>query len=534
MQGLPAGTTSEMQPRGRWALALALLVGLAWAPAVGGDFVWDDINNLVNTDRLMYPDAFVQVFRHDAMWSAGKEQGPVATYRPLALASFVLDFQLYGRAAWGFHLSSVLLHLLVTLLFFAFLTRWVRDVRVAFGLALVWALHPTAAEAVAWINGRSEVLALLFGLCAALAVSRPRLRPIHYLAAWAGLTLALLGKETGGILVPVAVWLAGEADGRAAQGPPWRRVHWPMVGVGVLAILSYGFLRHQAITGGVAAGTGNAVQAIPALPAVWARALQAFLLPVERSVGHLHHWLVALPTAEAVAYGAAAALMFAVIGAAWWKGERVGAVALLWWLGSLMPVSLVVVKNWPGLYRWLYIGSPGLVLAAWRLALYRAPTRRVLGGLAVASVLCLVQVERTIAVWRTDGTLWMAMVEEQPDEAYGYIGLGRYLLQQGDRQLAHTVLQKAIDLGPGRPEPYFLQAALYTEIGRCHDAWKVVAGHVKLEAIPPDLLGRVARCWDLVGNREAALYHYGLCAATFPPCAVRLAAIQQGDPVGAP
>ena len=44
------------------------------------------------------------------------------------------------------------------------------DRRTAWALAAIWAVHPAAVEAVAWINGRSELFALLFGLVRQAAI----------------------------------------------------------------------------------------------------------------------------------------------------------------------------------------------------------------------------------------------------------------------------------------------------------------------------------------------------------------------------
>ena len=50
--------------------AVALLTFLAWSPAILGGFAWDDTNNLVDNQRLQGWGALVEVFKHDAMWSA--------------------------------------------------------------------------------------------------------------------------------------------------------------------------------------------------------------------------------------------------------------------------------------------------------------------------------------------------------------------------------------------------------------------------------------------------------------------------------
>src|SRR6201985_152882 len=153
------------------ALLVAVLVAAAWAPALRGDFVWDDQHDIVHSDRLHHARAIIDVFRHHAMWSADQPETTVATYRPLALATLAIDYQLWQLRPAGYHATSILLHVLATLALLLILRRLLRDELAAAALALLFAFHPANAEAVAWINGRSEVLALGFGALALWAAA---------------------------------------------------------------------------------------------------------------------------------------------------------------------------------------------------------------------------------------------------------------------------------------------------------------------------------------------------------------------------
>jgi hypothetical protein len=88
--------------------------------------------------------------------------GHATNWHPLTWISHMLDFELFGLGAGWHHLVNVLLHLLSTLLLFAFLkqttgARW----RSAF-VAFVFALHPLHVESVAWIAERKDVLSGFF------------------------------------------------------------------------------------------------------------------------------------------------------------------------------------------------------------------------------------------------------------------------------------------------------------------------------------------------------------------------------------
>ncbi|HEX9101321.1 MAG TPA: hypothetical protein VF997_03920, partial [Polyangia bacterium] len=57
-------------------------------------FVWDDQYDILRSDRLHHARAIVDVFAHHAMWSADQPETAISTYRPLALATLAVDWQL--------------------------------------------------------------------------------------------------------------------------------------------------------------------------------------------------------------------------------------------------------------------------------------------------------------------------------------------------------------------------------------------------------------------------------------------------------
>lgn len=75
----------------------------------------------------------------------------------------MLDIELYGRDPAGHHLTSVLLHVLNTLLLFGFL----RSATAAFWrsavVAALFAVHPLHVESVAGVAERRDVLCACFG-----------------------------------------------------------------------------------------------------------------------------------------------------------------------------------------------------------------------------------------------------------------------------------------------------------------------------------------------------------------------------------
>ncbi len=107
--------------------------------------------------------------------------------------SLAIDHELYGEDSGGFHLSNLLFHLLCTVLLFRLLCVRGASGHAAALAAALWCLYPRLTEAVAWVSGRTDVLASLFVLAALLAQARPGLP--RRIACALLLFLGLLCKE---------------------------------------------------------------------------------------------------------------------------------------------------------------------------------------------------------------------------------------------------------------------------------------------------------------------------------------------------
>ncbi len=208
----------------RFALALVLLVLVSSGLRFANGFVFDDEEVIRDGSLIHDPSRIGEVWTHHTMVASAADPGSVQsvdTYRPLTLSLFVLDAWLSGASPLGYHLTNLALHLGCVLLVFLLALRWLgRDERVAafFGAA-VFAVHPWSVEAHVWINGRSDPLALLFGLAAMLVLLDGEQRePARARALVAGLLvlLGLLAKETLLLVLPAVVLMPAPCGVRSS------------------------------------------------------------------------------------------------------------------------------------------------------------------------------------------------------------------------------------------------------------------------------------------------------------------------------
>ena len=85
-------------------------------------------------------------------------------WHPLTWLSHMLDWQLFGPAPAGHHITNLIFHIANTLLLFIVLKRMTKALWPSAFVAALFAFHPLHVESVAWISERKDVLSTFFWL----------------------------------------------------------------------------------------------------------------------------------------------------------------------------------------------------------------------------------------------------------------------------------------------------------------------------------------------------------------------------------
>ncbi len=122
-------------------------------------FALDDLIHITtNQDiRILTKDSSKELFL--------KSTYPGNLYRPLVTLSYAVTYHFAGLDPFFYHLTNLVLHILVALMVFLVLSH-IFDQVFATVVAFLFAIHPMQVEAVANVSGRSELMAALFGLLA--------------------------------------------------------------------------------------------------------------------------------------------------------------------------------------------------------------------------------------------------------------------------------------------------------------------------------------------------------------------------------
>ena len=153
-----------------WLPILIFLIPLlCYWPVLQSGFVSDDY-----FPHAMFNWSLNDFIEKLALIHAGELEFPF--FRPLAIAAFKLDYFIWGADAVGFHMTNLLLHSVnAVLLFFLIRSIGISRLGAAVG-ALFFGLYPASPEAVTWVSGRFDLLAMTFLLIAFLSWCTARLR----------------------------------------------------------------------------------------------------------------------------------------------------------------------------------------------------------------------------------------------------------------------------------------------------------------------------------------------------------------------
>jgi tetratricopeptide (TPR) repeat protein len=131
-------------------------------------------------------------------------------YRPIQMLTYMVDFSLWRLEPFGYHLTNVLLHILVSLSLFVLLKLMTDDRRVAFIGTLFYALHPAHTAAVTYIAGRADPLVALLSMLSLIlfhyhfkAQNKYKMSFL-YIGSSISFLLALLSKEVA-VIFPAII-----------------------------------------------------------------------------------------------------------------------------------------------------------------------------------------------------------------------------------------------------------------------------------------------------------------------------------------
>ncbi len=487
---VPQGADGRI-PRWVSALVVVLSAVAVYANTASYGAAWDDTRFVFASGAHEGVRVVPELFRRPMVRDVPPQR---SAYRPLTTASYALDWTLSrGRPAF-FHKVNIALHALASLLVWGLMLRLGASTLAAGAGGLIFAVHPVHVEAVANIAGRSELLASVWVLIAALVYLSRAAHRVRVPLLTACYALALLSKEHAVVLPALLVALETL---RATPAPSdWRRsgirriaralaAQWP-VWVGLVAVTVAYFAVRLAVLGTLT--TADVAPFIGGLPpparvstaiANWTIVARLFLLPLDLVVD----------------YGPAVVMPAGPSSLRFWAGLGVGGAALslavwgwraslplipsgiVWIAIALFPTSnlLVPIAQWLA-ERFLYLPSVGFAMAAGvgivhvTTGLGRRECRMAVAGVALWMLFLAQRTWDRNRTWADSESVIATLITEHPESFRAQWYLGRLRFQQGRLEEAFAALDSASTLQPNAIELPLERAEWLLRLGRYSEA----------------------------------------------------------------
>lgn len=458
----------------RWGVVL--LVAAVYATTASHGFVWDDNLIIVNNHILEKLSNIPRLFL-----SEDTAIGFTGYYRPMTYVTFALERALWGVHPAGYHLTNLILHITVVLLFQTLITELFRDERLAFVAALLFALHPMAGETVYFLaGGRNTLLCACFSLLAFLFHIRGRSIP-----ALASFVAALFSKEFT-LLLPV-IFLVHDYRLQREQIRIRRVIPFLLLSGGYLILRSYAVQNANFLS------RINLSDAAIA-PYLVVRYLCNMIAPFHLRILYDVHPGMTLNATCAVVLAGLSGLLYHVR-----RHDKIF-FAAVWIPLFLLPVINIIPLDSSSLLadRYAYFSLMGFALLLATLISTMTGRSAIIVFAAVCALYSTIDLERH-SIWHDEVSFYTRMSRDAPEKFDGFQNLGMYYYRNGNiaaalpqlsralsksgvsaqfligsasvfwkenmPDMAEKSLLRAMQLEPANPEPYLMLVVMYERSG---------------------------------------------------------------------
>ncbi len=442
---------------------------LAYAPVLHGKFLWDDLYLVGSNPFFKSPRFVLEVFRHWLFLDSFS-----LYYRPVQNLSYIVDYAIWNKDPFGYHLSNILFHAASAFLLFLVVRRCLRALRpetasphfvdfAALFVGLLWAVHPIHNAAVAYVAGRADSIAMMFALAGWLLYLDEHNGWRHGVALTAAslcMLAALCSKEIAMIWIALfAVYLFGFERERPL------RAKLAAVGSLLAVFAIYIWLRHLPGTRPVREGVvypPMADRVILMFRALGDYASLIFYpgnLHMERTVWNapdyesLAAWQRNLRAEYLSLIGLVTLAGFVFACSSPLPGRKIRIFGVAWFILGFLPISNLFPLNAQVAEHWIYMASAGflVMLAGFVCAVPMRWHRWIAAGLALAVVALGVRTAYRAADWSDPETFFRQTIAAGGFGERVSLNLADAVAAKGNIKEAESILRDALAKYPDYP-----------------------------------------------------------------------------------
>lgn len=485
-----------------------LLNLILYTQGLSGDFVWDDRSLVLQNSLVQDLGKILENFKY-TLTIFDENYG---YYRPLSVMSFALDYTVWQKNAFGYHLTNLLLHILVVVCII-YLCYQLFSYAQAILISIVYTVFAAHIENVVFISGRMDILATLFILLALVLYFSTRKIPsiLRMFLCYILSLMALLSKEVAFILPLIFVLIV-----LTKIPPAQRKMHFLRGSLFIGgAFITYMIMRTILLGSPFPApSVGNIPFLIRMIniPRIILFYIQILLFPYNLNARHYEFVLSDRQFGNLIFSAVVLAIIIFIVFRV--KKELPIRFGFFWFLIGLIPVmNILPLSGIPVSERFLYFPSIGIAIVAGGLV----PINNIIFKTSnikisiIEIILFLVIINNIIftflriPVWKNEEIFFMVMAKQNPESPLAHHNLGHYYYRQGNWYRAEMEFKKAISINPFFPAPHASLGDLYTRTGRYKEAIVEYSNYLHLFPNAPNrsaTLSRITKLQNLLKNTK--------------------------------
>lgn len=467
MTGLQASSFSKdiwIGMNNRKYILVLILAGIAaYLTSFQNSFVWDDIG-------LISINPYIKSWKHigdiftSFLYHKTGESGTF--YRPIVSLSFLIDYSVWKGNSIGYHLTNLIFHIVNAILLYKIIFALFKEEKTAFFTSLLFVAHPIHTEAITYISGRADPIAILFMLSSLLLFitysSQNKFCGMFFSVVF--YILALLTKEYAIIFVLLL----------AAYGICFKtkiKLRYYLI---FLAIsLSYGLIRLALLKNETGVFLFKQNMNIPHLLLVIGRSFTEYLRLLLFPINLHYQRELHIPYSIFCPYGILSILiplafiLFVII----FRKKKPVLFGSMWFIVGLIPYQSALQLNAELTEHWLYFPSIGifLIISSFLTSRIRNVKHKHVLNTARYAFFALIIISGIVFTnfqslhWKDEITLYNHILRFRPNEPRVHNNLGNAYATERKYDDALVHFKKAVEIAPAYSTAYFNMGAVYLE-----------------------------------------------------------------------
>jgi tetratricopeptide (TPR) repeat protein len=490
------------------------------------DFVsYDDPNYISYTSKIISLDNITELF-----FSID-----YANWHPLTWMSLMLDYNLYGSNAGGYHFTNLIFHIINTLLLYVVLGMMTGSVYRRALVTALFALHPLHVESVAWVTERKDVLSTMFWFLTMWAYIGYAKKPgiLRYLPVIVFFLLGLMSKPMlvtlPFVLLLLDYWPLGRLN--FGQTVPSCNMNIKNQKVSSLLIEKIPLFFITMVSSVLTYMAQNSYQTVATFNNV--SLFHRILNAANSYTGYLWKilWFHNLspfylypknfeiwPIAGSLLLLCAVTLLTIYF----LKKMPYLAVGWFWYLGTLVPViGLIQVGSQAMADRYTYVPLIGIfIMMAWGIpqALEGLRHGKIIAASMASAFLIVITSASYIqaGIWKNDFTLFGHVIKINPRDVRSYQVIGHAMANNGEYDKALYYYSMALKYHPGYYPSYLNAGNVLQEMGKLKEAIDCYQRALKLDDKPAEAHYNLGIIFIETNNLNEAIFHFKKALAITP------------------